>query len=165
MRFYRLSLVTGGLAGCLLSAPRNASAQDLVYYTYSVRATDAATCRGFTGIHRALWSHSDPKKDNVNVSYPVVADLDPRSPAGVAKLATGDSLVTVNGYSTLGAMPIEIGVWNTDAGDHNTLKVKRGARTLELTLYMGEWVTLPGDSTVRNPITGERTQQVCRPAK
>jgi len=165
MTFYRLMCMTGGMGGCLLSVPRTLHAQDLVYYTYSVRATDAATCRGFTGIHRALWSRSDPKKDNVNVSYPVVADVDPLSPAGAAKLANGDSLVTVNGYSTLGAAPVEIGVWNTDYGDHNTLKVKRGARVLVLTLYMGAWVRLPGDSTVRDPITGGRTQQVCRPAK
>ena len=144
---------------------RGGSAQDLVYYTYSVRTTDMATCRGFTGIHRAVGSRSDPKKDSVNVSYPVVADVDPLSPAGVAKLANGDSLVSVNGYSTLGAMPMEIGMWNTDAGDHNILKIKRGTRTLTLTLYMGERVTLPGDSTVRDPTTGDRTRQVCRPAK
>jgi hypothetical protein len=158
----RLLLVTGGFGACLLIAPRRGEAQRVVYYTYSTNSADMAACRGFTSIHRAVWSHNDKKKDSLNVSYPVAADVDPRSPAGVGGIANGDSIVTINRFATLGARDPELSLWNLDVGDFNRVQVKRGTQMIDLSFHMGEWVQLPGDSTVADPATGARTRRVCR---
>ena len=163
---HRLLLVTGGFGACLLAAPLRSDAQSVVYYTYLTNAADMLACRGFTSIHRAAWSRDDKSKDNLNVSYPVAADVDPRSPAGAAGLANGDSLVQINRFPTLGARDPELSLWNLDVGDFNRVQVKRGGRMLELSFHMGAWVTLPGDSTVVDPAaTGGRSRRVCRAAK
>jgi hypothetical protein len=166
MRNCRLLLVTGGFGACLLAAPRCLHAQRVVYYTYSTNSADMAACRGFTSIHGAVWSHDDKKRDSLNVSYPVAADMDPQSPAGLSGLANGDSIVMINRFATLGARDPELSQWNLDVGDFNRIQVKRGSRTMEFSFHMGEWVTLPGDGTVADPAaTGGRTRRVCRAAK
>ena len=162
----RLLLVTGGLGACLLAAPRRSDAQRVVYYTYFTNSADMPACRGFTSIHRAVWSHDDKKKDDLNVSYPVAADVDPRSPAGLSGVANGDSIVMINRFVTLGTRDPELSLWNLDVGDFNRVQVKRGSQTMELSFHMGEWVTLPGDGTVADPaVTGGQTRRVCRAAK
>ena len=161
----RLLLVTGGFGACLLAAPRRGDAQRVVYYTYSTNSVDMTACRGFTSIHRAAWSRDDKKKDNLNVSYPIVADVDPQSPAGTGGFANGDSIVMINRFTTLGERDPELSLWHLDVGDLNRAQVKRGSQTIELSFRMGEWVTLPGDSTVADPAaTGGRTRRVCRAA-
>ena len=163
---YRVLLVTGGFGACLLAAPRRGEAQRLVYYTYFTNSAEMPACRGFTSIHRAAWSRDDKKNDNLNVSYPVVADVDPRSPAGATGLANGDSIVLINRFPTLGARNPELSLWNLDVGDFNRMQVKRGSQVMELSFHMGAWVTLPGDSTVADPAaTGGRSRRVCRAAK
>ncbi|MGH7655982.1 MAG: PDZ domain-containing protein [Gemmatimonadaceae bacterium] len=140
------------------------NAQQTVSYTYFTNSTDLDACRGFTSIHHAVWSREDPKKDNVNASYPVVADLDPQSPAGLSGLANGDSIVTVNRVSTVGSADPEIGLWNLERGDLNTFQVKRGNRLIELSFHMGEWVKAPSVSAVANA-GAVQPQKVCRPLK
>lgn len=165
MRNYRSLLVAGGIGACLLAAPRRGDAQHLVYYTYFTNSAEMPACRGFTSIHRAAWSHDDKKKDDLNVSYPVVADVDPRSPAGAAGLVNGDSIVQINRFPTIGARDPELSLWNLDVGDFNRVQVKRSGQTMELSFHMGAWVALPGDSTVVDAATGGRTRRVCRTAK
>jgi hypothetical protein len=162
---YRLLLVTGGLGACLLAAPRSSEAQKIVYYTYSTNSADMASCRGFTSIHRAVWSRDEKKKDSLNVSYPLVADVDPRSPAGASGLVNGDSIVMINRFTTLGERDPELSLWNLDIGEFNRVQVKRGSQLLELSFHMGEWAMLPGDSTVADPSTGKPTRRVCRAVK
>src|ERR1039457_1023108 len=127
----RLLLVTGGLGACLLASPRRGEAQRVIYYTYSTTSAEMGSCRGFTSIHRAVWSHDDKKKDSLNVSYPLAANVDPRSPAGMGGLADGDSIVTINRFATLGVREPELSLWNLDVGDFNRMQVKRGDRTME----------------------------------
>ncbi len=154
---YRLFLVTGGFGVCLLTAPQIVSAQAVVYYTYSTNSTNMIACRGFTSIHRASWSRNDKKKDSLNVSYPVVADVDPSSPAGVGGLANGDSIVMINRFTTLGARDPELSLWNIDVGDFNRVQVKRGDKMVELSFHMGVWVDGTGPSAAG--------QKVCRNTK
>jgi hypothetical protein len=155
---YRLFLVTGGFGVCLLCAPQAVSAQAVVYYTYSTNSTNMVACRGFTSIHRAAWSRSDKKKDSLNVSYPVVADMDPQSPAGVAGLVNGDSIVMINRFTTLGARDPELSLWNLDVGDFNRVLLKRGDKMVDVSFHMGVWVTAPGES-------GGDARKVCRTSK
>jgi hypothetical protein len=163
---YRVLLLTGGIGACLMAAPRRGEAQRLVYYTYFTNSAEMPACRGFTSIHRAVWSHDDKKKDDLNVSYPVAADVDPRSPAGAAGLANGDSIVQINRFPTIGARDPELSLWNLDVGDFNRVQVKRGGQGMEFVFHMGAWLTLPGDSTVADPAAmGGRTRRVCREAK
>ena len=161
----RLLLVTGGFGVCLLAAPRRGEAQRVVYYTYLTTSTDMTTCRGFTSIHRAVWSRDDRKKDDLNASYPVVAEMDPLSPAGLGGLADGDSLVMINRVTTLGARDPELSLWNLDAGDFNRVQVKRGSQIMDLSFHMGEWVMLPADRATVDPAMGGQTRRVCRAAK
>ncbi len=161
----RVMLATAGFGICLLGVPVRVGAQRVVHYTYFTNSADMAACRGFTSIHRAVWSRDDKKADSLNASYPVVADVDPESPAGVGGLANGDSIVMINRFTTLGARDPELSLWNLDVGDFNRVQVKRGSRTLELSFHMGAWVMLPGDSTVADPATGQRTRRVCRTVK
>jgi hypothetical protein len=161
----RLLLLTGILGACMLAVPPSAGAQRVVYYTYATTSADMPSCRGFTSIHRAVWYHDDKRKDNLNVSYPVVAELDPRSPAGIAGFADGDSIVTINRYSTIGARDPELSLWNLDVGDFNRVQVKRGNQTLELSFHMGGWVVPPLDGTAASPTAGEQPARVCRNPK
>jgi hypothetical protein len=66
MPICRLLLVTG-FGVCLLAVPSRADAQRVVYYTYSTNSVDMQSCRGFTSIHRAVWSRDDKKHDSLNV--------------------------------------------------------------------------------------------------
>ena len=151
---HRVLLVTGGFGICLLAVPTRSDAQRVVYYTYSTNAADMPACRGFTSIHRAVWSRDDKKRDSLNVSYPVAADVDPDSPAGRGGIANGDSLVTINRFSTIRAEGPELSLWNLDVGDLNRVDVRRGMQTVSLTFRMGEWVPAGGG-----------TQKVCRNSK
>jgi hypothetical protein len=164
MVLHRLMLVTGGLVVCALCAPRSLAAQRVVSYTYFTNSTDLDACRGFTSIHHAIWSREDPRKDNLNATYPIVADLDPQSPAGRAGLANGDSIITINRSSTLGGADPELGLWNLGRGDFNRFQVKRGTQVLELSFHMGEWVSAPGVREVANT-AGAAGTRVCRPIK
>jgi hypothetical protein len=158
-------LVTGAFGTCLVGAPARGGAQRVVYYTYATNSTNMTACRGFTSVHRAVWSRESDRKDSLNVSYPVAADVDPKSPAGLGGLANGDSIVMINRFTTLDARDPELSLWNLEVGDFNRMQVKRGGRTIELTFHMGAWRTLPGNSTVPDPATGARTRRVCRPAQ
>jgi hypothetical protein len=167
---YRLMLVTAGFGACLMGAPQRCEAQRseaprVVYYTYSTNSADMTGCRGFTSIHRAVWSRDEKRKDSLNVSYPIAQDVDPRSPSGMGGLANGDSIVMINRFTTLGARDPELSLWNLDEGDFNRMRVKRGSETIELSFHMGAWAMLPGDSTVADPSTGKPTRRVCRAAK
>jgi hypothetical protein len=154
-------LLVGGFGVCMLAPDRRSDAQRVVYYTYFTNGTDMTACRGFTSVHRAKWVYDDRKKDSLNVSYPVVADLDPLSPAGRGGLANGDSLVRINSYTTLGANDPELGMWNLEIGASNTLRVKRGETAMAVSFAMGEWVT----QRSADGAAGGPTQRVCRPAK
>lgn len=157
----RQLLVTGGFGVCVLATPSRGNAQAVVYYTYSTNSTNMVACRGFTSIHQASWSRSDKKKDSLNVSFPVVADVDPLSPAGESGLINGDSIVMINRFTTLGAREPELSLWNLDAGDFNQVQVKRAGQMIELSFHMGVWV----DGTSSNAANGGRATKICRAAK
>lgn len=162
----RLTLPTVTLLAAFACAPGLLGAQKMTYYTYSTNSTDLESCRNFNSIHRAVWSSADPKGDNLNVSYPVVAAVDAASPAGVAGIANGDSLVAVNGTSTLRSSAPEISLWHLDVGARNVASIKRGSRMLEVAFEMGEWVAAPGAATEPDPATGQpRLRRLCRSAK
>ncbi len=155
MRHYRLLLLTGGFAVCSLAVPRRSDAQRVVYYTYSTNSADMPACRGFTSIHRAVWSR-DKKRDSLNVSFPVATEVDPDSPAGRGGIQNGDSLVTINRFTTIGDRDPELSLWNIEVGDLNRVDVRRGAQTVSLTFRMGVWM---------EPPPGSAAQKVCRTVK
>jgi S1-C subfamily serine protease len=156
MRNDRLLLLTGGFMVCLLAVPRRSDAQErIVYYTYSTNSADMPACRGFTSVHRAVWS-KDKKRDSLNVSFPIVTELDPDSPAGRGGVQNGDSLVTINRFTTIGDRDPELSLWNIEVGDLNRVDVRRGSQTVSLTFRMGEWMTAP---------SGGGAPRVCRNAK
>jgi S1-C subfamily serine protease len=150
---HRMLLVMGGIGACLLAVPRRSDAQRVVYYTYSTNSADMPACRGFTSVHRAVWS-KDKKRDSLNVSFPVASEVDPDSPAGRGGVQNGDSLVTINRFTTIGDRDPELGLWNIEVGDLNRVDVRRGSQTLSLSFRMGEWVAPPGGAA-----------KVCRGAK
>ncbi len=145
---YRLLLLTGGFAVCLLAIPSRSDAQRVVYYTYSTNSADMPACRGFTSIHRAVWSR-DKKHDSLNVSFPVVTEIDPDSPAGRGGIQNGDSLVTINRFTTIGDRDPELSLWNIEVGDLNRVDVRRGSQVLSLSFRMGEWVAPPGTGAAK----------------
>jgi len=105
------------------------------------------TCRGFSALQMRSSVGADGRSDLRG--FPVVAGVDSLSPAGLAGLRNGDSLVAMNGVPTLGGRGPGTVAYRHAPGDTNVLRVRNTAGEHDITFVVGEWIRSGRDSLCR----------------
>jgi hypothetical protein len=123
------------------------------------QATPVSACHGFA------IDHFDPVSRRGDSTYSIVAHLDPQSPAGLAGIANGDTVVTLNGVA--GGWP-EQSSWKDNPGDTNSVRVKGRGEIRDVSFAVGTYVSLPLRVIVSDRLFGWNREAfpelyVCRP--